>query len=240
MGEPVKTARACDMPVSNTRGQTYHTNTGVGEANNARQGRTTQPCAPTCPRNTGIIHFLPYSKTLTLAVAFNVVFMRKEGHCPCFEKRKGASSSAGCCIEWTAIEQVQLADTIRALLTIDPWELFFGIIEPTYLELMMELCSTFHLQTAMMNYDDPGTVYCQIHHSHFCCWDALVPGEATYNPSRSKASALSPSLRYLHAILAHTITRGERELALSTLTIPTSYGACRTGTSSTSPISSPS
>ncbi|PPR88855.1 hypothetical protein GOBAR_AA31834 [Gossypium barbadense] len=38
------------------------------------------------------------------------------------------------------------------------------------------------------------------------CWDALVPGSATYNPSRSKALALPPSLRYLHAILSHRIT----------------------------------
>ncbi|PPR92528.1 hypothetical protein GOBAR_AA28143 [Gossypium barbadense] len=40
--------------------------------------------------------------------------------------------------------------------------------------------------------------------------DTLVPGAATYNPSRSKASALPLSLRYLYAILAHTII-GRRE-----------------------------
>ncbi|PPS13928.1 hypothetical protein GOBAR_AA06650 [Gossypium barbadense] len=49
-----------------------------------------------------------------------------------------------------------------------------------------------------------------IHHSPSRSWDALVPGGATYNPSHSKASALPPSLRYLHTILAHTIT-GRRE-----------------------------
>ncbi|PPS13754.1 hypothetical protein GOBAR_AA06827 [Gossypium barbadense] len=102
---------------------------------------------------------------------------------------------AGCYIDWATVEQVQMADAIRALLTIDPWELFFGIIEPTYLKLTMELCSTFHLQTIMTNYDDPGT-----------CWHTLAPGAPSYNPSRSKASALPPSLRHLHAILAHTIT----------------------------------
>ncbi|PPS17251.1 hypothetical protein GOBAR_AA03325 [Gossypium barbadense] len=36
--------------------------------------------------------------------------------------------------------------------------------------------------------------------------NALTPGVASYNPSHSKASALPPSLRYLHAILAHTLT----------------------------------
>ncbi|PPS04403.1 hypothetical protein GOBAR_AA16260 [Gossypium barbadense] len=45
-----------------------------------------------------------------------------------------------------------------ALLTTDPWELFFKIIDPTYLELTMELCSTFHLQTVMTRYDDHSTV----------------------------------------------------------------------------------
>ncbi|PPR91556.1 hypothetical protein GOBAR_AA29131 [Gossypium barbadense] len=118
-------------------------------------------------------------------------------------------------IDWAAIEQVQLADAIRALLTIDPWELFFGIIEPTYVELTMELCSTLHLQTVMTNYDDPGMefkkdneLHALTRHIHFSpskCWNTLAPGAAYYNPTRSKASVLSPSLRYLHAILAHTI-----------------------------------
>ncbi|KAK5825564.1 hypothetical protein PVK06_020416 [Gossypium arboreum] len=49
-----------------------------------------------------------------------------------------------------------------------------------------------------------------IHCSPLRCWDTLVPSGATYNPSRSKALTLPPSLRYLHAIFAHTITgRGE-------------------------------
>ncbi|PPR93907.1 hypothetical protein GOBAR_AA26766 [Gossypium barbadense] len=107
---------------------------------------------------------------------------------------------ADCCIDWDAVEQVQLADSIRALLTTDPWELFFGIIKPIYLELTIELCSTFHLQTVIRNYNDPGTK----------CWHTLAPGAASYNPNRSKASVLPPSLRYLYAILAHTIT-GRRE-----------------------------
>ncbi|PPS10843.1 hypothetical protein GOBAR_AA09802 [Gossypium barbadense] len=33
-----------------------------------------------------------------------------------------------------------------------------------------------------------------------------LPASATYDPSRFKALALPPSLRYLHAILAHTLT----------------------------------
>ncbi|PPS20421.1 hypothetical protein GOBAR_AA00151 [Gossypium barbadense] len=153
---------------------------------------------------------------------------------------------AGLCIDSAAVEQVQMADAIRALLTTDPWELFFGIIEPTYLKLTMELCFTFHLQTVMTNYDDPSTVqfrlgglvrqlsipefgaapglyteefkeenelYAPTRHIHFSpskCWHTLAPGVASYNPSHSKASVLPPSLRYLHGILAYTIT-GRRE-----------------------------
>ncbi|PPS03427.1 hypothetical protein GOBAR_AA17233 [Gossypium barbadense] len=135
-----------------------------------------------------------------------------------------------------------MADAIRALLTTDPWELLFGIIEPTYLELTMELCSTFHLQTVMTRYDDLGTIQfflgglihqlsvpefgaalglytedfkeenelhalsCHKHISTSKCWHTLAPITASYNPSCSKASVLPPSLRYLHVILAHTIT----------------------------------
>ncbi|PPR83979.1 hypothetical protein GOBAR_AA36733 [Gossypium barbadense] len=105
----------------------------------------------------------------------------KKATVPASKKTKGASSSVGRCIDWAAVKQVQLADAIRALLTINHWELFFGIIEPTYLELTMELCSMFYLQTVMMNYNDPGTVLFRlgkrhIHRSPLRCWDALVPG----------------------------------------------------------------
>ncbi|KAK5839884.1 hypothetical protein PVK06_008735 [Gossypium arboreum] len=61
-----------------------------------------------------------------------------------------------------------------------------------------------------MDDDDFDTLHCHIHVSLSNYWRALVPDSATYDPSHSKASALSPSLRYLHAILAHTLTgRGE-------------------------------
>ncbi|PPR99636.1 hypothetical protein GOBAR_AA21031 [Gossypium barbadense] len=53
-----------------------------------------------------------------------------------------------------------------------------------------------------------------IHISPSLCWKALAPISYTYDPSRSKASALPPSLRYLHAILAHTLT-GRRESQMS-------------------------
>ncbi|PPS18412.1 hypothetical protein GOBAR_AA02164 [Gossypium barbadense] len=127
-----------------------------------------------------------------------------------------------------------MADAIRALLTTNPWELFFGIIEPTYLELTMELCSTFHLQTlsvpefgaALGLYTEEFRKENELHalsrHIHVSpskCWHTLAPSMTSYNPSRSKASVLSPSLRYLHAILATMIT-GRQE---STGVINTHY-----------------
>ncbi|PPS12052.1 hypothetical protein GOBAR_AA08593 [Gossypium barbadense] len=152
-----------------------------------------------------------------------------KGRCPCFKENEGSVIFLGSYCE-SSSPFPELAKTIRALLTTDPWELFFGIIEPTYLEITMELCSTFHLQTVMTNYDDPGAVQFRLgrldhqlsvpefstvlglyteefkeendlhalnRHIHRCplrCWDALVPGGATYNPSHSKASAVPPSL----------------------------------------------
>ncbi|PPR81594.1 hypothetical protein GOBAR_AA39119 [Gossypium barbadense] len=124
---------------------------------------------------------------------------------------------AGRSIDWAAVEQVQLANAIQALLTTDSWELFFGIIEPTYLKLMMELCSTFHLQAVMTNYNNPGTEFKEENDLHalnrHIHRSPSLFSTTTYNPNRSKASALSLSLRYLHAILDHTITRHVIDLA---------------------------
>ncbi|KAK5793986.1 hypothetical protein PVK06_035174 [Gossypium arboreum] len=162
----------------------------------------------------------------------------KKAAIPSSKRRRGP----GRCIDWDAVEQVQLADAIRALLSTDPWERFFTITEPTYLELTLELCSTFHLQVVMTNNDDLDTIHFRlgslvramsvlefgvvlglytdefmeekdmnalprnINISPFLCWKALALLSSTYNPSRSKALALPPSLRYLHATLVHTLT----------------------------------
>ncbi|KAK5839522.1 hypothetical protein PVK06_008320 [Gossypium arboreum] len=56
-----------------------------------------------------------------------------------------------------------------------------------------------------MNDDDFDTLHRHIHLSPSNCWRALVPASAT-DKLCSKVSALAPSLRYLNAILAHTLT----------------------------------
>ncbi|PPS07199.1 hypothetical protein GOBAR_AA13453 [Gossypium barbadense] len=99
---------------------------------------------------------------------------------------------AGRCINWAAIEQVQLANAIRALLTTDPWEIFFGIIELT----IPKFGTALGLYTEEFKEEnDLHALNRHIHRSPSRCWDTLVPSEATYNPSRFKASALPPSLR---------------------------------------------
>ncbi|PPS13451.1 hypothetical protein GOBAR_AA07125 [Gossypium barbadense] len=166
--------------------------------------------------------------------AFNVIFKRKENRRTSLEEEKGS---------------IILRGSNRGNSSPSPTELFSEIIELTYLELTMELCSTFHLQTVMTRYDDPGTVQFHLgrlihqlsvpefgatlrlyteefreenelhalsHHIHFSpskCWHTLAPSTALYNPSHSKASVLPPSLKYFHAILAHTITGSPRNSA---------------------------
>ncbi|KAK5824213.1 hypothetical protein PVK06_018981 [Gossypium arboreum] len=61
-----------------------------------------------------------------------------------------------------------------------------------------------------MDDNELNTLHRHIHYSLSKCWRDLVPASATYDPSRSKALALPPFLRYIHAILAHTLT-GRRE-----------------------------
>ncbi|KAK5793530.1 hypothetical protein PVK06_034680 [Gossypium arboreum] len=64
----------------------------------------------------------------------------------------------GRCIDWAVLEQVQLVDHVRAFITTALWDQFFSIIEPTYMELTLEFCSTFILQHVMMTHDEPGTI----------------------------------------------------------------------------------
>ncbi|PPS17699.1 hypothetical protein GOBAR_AA02871 [Gossypium barbadense] len=58
------------------------------------------------------------------------------------------------------------------------------------------------------------------HHIHYlpsCCWTDLTASTVPYDVSRSKATSLPPALRYIHAILAHTLTvRRESTGAVST------------------------
>ncbi|KAK5838837.1 hypothetical protein PVK06_007579 [Gossypium arboreum] len=94
--------------------------------------------------------------------AYNTDFDVPRNQKELFQILRARPLGVGRYIDWTALEQVQLVDDVRALLTTDPWELFFEIIESTYLELTFELFSTFYVQDVMTNFDDPGIVQCRL------------------------------------------------------------------------------
>ena len=60
------------------------------------------------------------------------------------------------------------------------------------------------------------TLHCHIHYYPSKCWRDLIPASTTYDPSRSKALGLPLSLRYLHAILAYTLTRRRESTSIVT------------------------
>ncbi|KAK5823815.1 hypothetical protein PVK06_018578 [Gossypium arboreum] len=64
----------------------------------------------------------------------------------------------GRCINWAALEQVQLAHLVHFHLDTAPWDRFFSIIEPIYSDLTLEFCTTFHLQHMMNTHDEAGTI----------------------------------------------------------------------------------
>ncbi|PPS09394.1 hypothetical protein GOBAR_AA11250 [Gossypium barbadense] len=156
---------------------------------------------------------------------------------PALKKRKGPGATSS-----SASVEVGLADEVRAFITTASWNRFFNIIEPTYMELTLEFCSTFYLQRVMSSHDEHGTItfrlgglvrhmnvlefgavlgiytdkfmgadnflhlYRHIHYSPSCCWTVITASQIPYDASRSKATSLSPVLRYIHALLAHTLT----------------------------------
>ncbi|PPR84162.1 hypothetical protein GOBAR_AA36551 [Gossypium barbadense] len=211
----------------------------MGEANKARHGCATWLCSTHAQdtREWDSSRARPDSQNSknTSSPSKNIMPLsrRKKAAVPSSKRRRGPGSSSeelfqilrarplttGHFIDWAAVEQVQLADAIRALLSTDLWERFFAIIEPTYLELSGLVCamSAPEFGVALVLYtdefieeEDMNVLPRNIHISPSLCWRDLAPLSSTYDLGRSKALALAPSLRYLHAILAHTLT-GKRE-----------------------------
>ncbi|PPS08550.1 hypothetical protein GOBAR_AA12088 [Gossypium barbadense] len=120
----------------------------------------------------------------------------KKAAVPALKKRKGASSSSGPTVE-TVMTNYDDPNTVQFCLG----RLVCQLSVPEFGTALGLYTEEFKEQ------NDLHALNHHIHRSPSRCWDALVLGAATYNPSRSKASALPPSLRYLHAILAYTITR---------------------------------
>ncbi|KAK5842383.1 hypothetical protein PVK06_004733 [Gossypium arboreum] len=113
----------------------------------------------------------------------------KKTDVPASKKRKGATSSSGPTTEITH-SFLQWSSTP---------------VERTRVGIVLGLYTKEFMDDNELN-----TLHRHIYYSPSKCWRDLVPALATYDPSRSKASALPPSLRYLQATLAHTLT-GRRE-----------------------------
>ncbi|PPS05612.1 hypothetical protein GOBAR_AA15036 [Gossypium barbadense] len=86
---------------------------------------------------------------------------------------------------------------------------FFTIIKPTYSELALEFCTTFHLHHVMNTHDEPGTIIFRLG-GLTDLTTSIVP----YDASRSKATPLPPILRYIHAILTHTLTERRESIGV--------------------------
>ncbi|KAK5772367.1 hypothetical protein PVK06_048655 [Gossypium arboreum] len=61
-------------------------------------------------------------------------------------------------IDWEALQAVRLAVRVRVLIDTAPWDWLFTIVEPTYVELTLEFCLTFFLQTTISQWDKPRTI----------------------------------------------------------------------------------
>ncbi|KAK5786880.1 hypothetical protein PVK06_041527 [Gossypium arboreum] len=61
-----------------------------------------------------------------------------------------------------------------------------------------------------MSPEDFLQLHWHIHHFPSHCWADLIASQTLYNASHSKATSLSLTLRYILAVLAHTLT-GQRE-----------------------------
>ncbi|KAH1122356.1 hypothetical protein J1N35_005516 [Gossypium stocksii] len=76
---------------------------------------------------------------------------------------------------------------------------------------VLEFGTTLGLYTEQfLEEENLSELHCHIHVSLVNYWCALIPSQPTYDPSSSKATNLAPSLRYIYALLVHTLT-GKRK-----------------------------
>ncbi|PPS16018.1 hypothetical protein GOBAR_AA04561 [Gossypium barbadense] len=176
VGKSVKPTRRCDTPVS--RNRDIMSNRGkktTVPASKKRKG----PASYSGP-TVEIRHPFPQFSLGSQEELFQILRARPLG--------------VGLCIDWTALEQIQMADAFRLGGLVRQLSIpKFGIALGLYTE-------------EFVNDNELDTLHRHIHYFPSKCWKELLPVSTTYDPSRSKASALSLSLRYLHAILAHTLT----------------------------------
>ncbi|MBA0849660.1 hypothetical protein Goshw_018798 [Gossypium schwendimanii] len=85
---------------------------------------------------------------------------------------------------------------------------FFSIVEPTYVELTLEFCSTFVLQHVMSSHDESHAITFRLGATpHYLGALNFVVALGLYSEEfMNGATSLPPVLRYIHAVLDHTLT----------------------------------
>ncbi|PPR85091.1 hypothetical protein GOBAR_AA35600 [Gossypium barbadense] len=142
------------------------------------------------PRPCGMAMFEPTKTTW----GYHIIFTRKENHRICFQE-----------IEGSVIFRGSNRKNSSPSPTVPPWapgRTFPNTSGPTF------NCSVA-LGLYTKEFKEENELQALTRHIHFSpskCLHTLAPGTAFYNPGHFKASLFPPSLRYLHAILAHTIT----------------------------------
>ncbi|PPS20482.1 hypothetical protein GOBAR_AA00099 [Gossypium barbadense] len=139
-----------------------------------------------------------------------------------FQILRARPIGVGQCIDWASLEQVHLLtqfgpSSLPLLGTMVMSEFDNpGIVQFRLGGLVRQLSvPEFEIVLGLftenfMEADNFPHIHRHMHYAPSSCWAALIPATGIYDPSRSKASALSLALRYLHALLAHTLT-GRRE-----------------------------
>ncbi|PPS02891.1 hypothetical protein GOBAR_AA17762 [Gossypium barbadense] len=107
----------------------------------------------------------------------------KKAAVPTSKKKKGGSSSSGPTAE-TMMTNYDDPGTVQFLLG--------GLVCQFSVPEFGTVLGLYTKEIKEEN--DLHALNCHIHRSSSPCWDPLVPGGATYNPSHSKVSALPPSL----------------------------------------------
>ncbi|PPR81833.1 hypothetical protein GOBAR_AA38881 [Gossypium barbadense] len=98
---------------------------------------------------------------------------------------------AGRCINWVVLEQIQLADTTVMTNFDNPRTVQFYLSGLVRQLSIPEFGIALGLYTEeFIDEEDFDSLHRHIHYSPLKCWNTLVFPSATYNPSRSKASAL--------------------------------------------------
>ncbi|PPS06979.1 hypothetical protein GOBAR_AA13668 [Gossypium barbadense] len=197
VGEPVKTKRACDMPVPGNRGQTCQINTRSCQATVGEPAKTTRAWEKQTEIDTTVQHGRVHQHAQG-TLAWENCQKRPNSK---FTNHTGKNWGTRACslkfvtLSWSSplgLKKNFSSGLVRQLNVLE-----FGTALVLYIEEFME-----ENELHALNH--------HIHHSPSRCWNTLALGAASYNPSHPKTSALPLSLKYLHTILAHTLT-GRRE-----------------------------